>query len=170
MKRIIAGGASVAALMAVGLVLVACGGDAEPEAPAAAEAAVSVDAPAVADAPSAAASTNAGTVPAAPDAPDYAVLYPEATPVGPATVARGPSGPGGIATFTTPATPDAVVAFYRQRAEAAGLVTIASMNQGGASAYSAGDGASGTGKLLSVVATPGEDGPTNVQLSWTAGR
>jgi hypothetical protein len=169
MKRIIAGGASAAALMAVGLVLVACGRDAEPEAPAAVEAAASVDAPAVADSP-AAASTNAGAVPAAPDAPDYAVLYPEATPVGPATVARGPSGPGGIATFTTPATPDAVVAFYRQRAEAAGLVTIASMNQGGASAYSAGDGASGTGKLLSVVATPGEDGPTNVQLSWTAGR
>ena len=169
MKRIIAGGASAAALMAVGLVLVACGGDAEPEAPAAVEASAPVDAPAVADAP-AAASTNAGAVPAAPDAPDYAVLYPEATPMGPATVARGPSGPGGIATFTTPATPDAVVTFYRQRAEAAGLVTIASMTQGGASAYSAGDGASGTGKLLSVVATPGEDGPTNVQLSWTAGR
>ena len=169
MKRIIAGGASVAALMAVGLVLVACGGDAEPEAPAATEAAASVDAPAVSDTP-AAPSMTAAAVPAALDAPDYAVLYPEATPVGPATVARGPSGPGGIATFTTPATPDAVVAFYRQRAEAAGLVTIASMNQGGASAYSAGDGASGTGKLLSVVATPGEDGPTNVQLSWTAGR
>ena len=169
MKRIIAGGASVAALMAVGLVLVACGGDAEPEAPAAVEAAAPVDAPAVSDTP-AAPSTTAAAVPAALDAPDYAVLYPEATPVGPATVARGPSGPGGIATFTTPATPDAVVAFYRQRAEAAGLVTIASMNQGGASAYSAGDGASGTGKLLSVVATPGEDGPTNVQLSWTAGR
>lgn len=164
MKRIIAGGASVAALMAVGLVLAACEGDAEPEAPAAVEAAVPVDAPAVADTPAAA------SMPAAPDAPDYAVLYPEATPVGPATVARGPSGPGGIATFTTPATPDAVVAFYRQRAETAGLTTIASMNQGGASAYSAGDGASGTGKLLSVVATPGEDGPTNVQLSWTAGR
>lgn len=169
MKRIIAGGASVAALMAVGLVLVACGGDAEPEAPAAVEAAAQVDAPAVSDTP-AAPSTTAAAVPAAPDAPDYAVLYPEALPVGPATVARGPSGPGGIATFTTPATPDAVVAFYRQRAETAGLTTIASMNQGGASAYSAGDGAAGTGKLLSVVATPGEDGPTNVQLSWTAGR
>ena len=163
MKRIFAGSAVLAALA-----LAACGGDAEPKAPEAAEpssppAAISeADEPAVAPVESA--------TPAAPNAPEFAVLYPDATPVGPATMARGPTGPGGILTFTTDAQPEAVVAFYRERAESSGLKTIASMNQGGARAYSAGDGANGAGKLLSVVATPGEEGPTNVQLSWTAGR
>lgn len=163
MKRIFAGSAVIAALA-----LSACGGDAEPKAPAAAEVASSATSSAVEAAPP----TNAvvAAMPAAPNAPAFAVLYPGARLVEPAATARGPSGPGGLLTFTTEAAPDAVVSFYRERAEATGLTTIASMNQGGASAYSAGDGATGTGKLLSVVATPGEDGPTNVQLSWIAGR
>lgn len=164
MNRIFAGGALVA-----GLALAACGGDGEPKAPAAVDVAAPAAAPSAIEA-APGTSAVAAAVPAAPNAPDFAVLYPDATPVGPATIARGPTGPGGILTFTTEAEPDAVVAFYRARAEATGLTTIASMNQGGARAYSAGDGATGAGKLLSVVATPGEDGPTNVQLSWTAGR
>lgn len=169
MKRIFVAGAVATALVVVCGALAACGGDNEPKAPAASETAAPAAAP---EAVEAAPATNAvvTATPAAPNAPDFAVLYPDATPVGPATMARGPVGAGGILTFTTEADPDAVVAFYRERAEATGLVTIASMNQGGARAYSAGDGANGTGKLLSVVATPGEGGPTNVQLSWTAGR
>ena len=158
MKRIFAGSAVLAALA-----VTACGGDAEPKAPAA-------DAPSPATTPvTATPEAVVEPTPAASNAPDFAVLYPGATPVGPATVARGPAGPGGIMTFTTPAEPDAVVAFYRERAEAAGLATIASMNQGGTRAYSAGDGTS-SGKLLRVIATPTEGGPTNVQLDWTAGR
>lgn len=102
--------------------------------------------------------------------PAFAALYPGAVVEGPPMTAQGPGGPGGIVSFTTDADPETVVAFYRSQAETAGLSTIAALTQGGVRAYSAGDGASGAGKLLSVVATPGEDGPTEVQLTWTAGR
>ena len=107
--------------------------------------------------------------PAAPGAPAFAVVYPGGIDRGPVTVARGPDGPGGILSFTTEATPDAVVAFYRQRAEAAGLASVMAMNTGEARAYGAAAG-DGSGKLLHVVATPVEGGPTSVQLDWTNGR
>ena len=169
MKRIFAVGALMSTLIGASVMLAACGDDAPTQAPANVEGAAPADTPESVDDTGA----DAGVVnaePAAPDAPAFAVLYPNATLVGPATLARGPSGPGGILQFTTPDTPEAVVNFYRARAEASGLNTIASMNQGGASAYSAGDGANGAGKLLSVVASPGEDGLTNVQLDWSSGR
>ena len=60
-------------------------------------------------------------------------------------------------------------AFYRQRAEAAGLASVMAMNTGEARAYGAAAG-DGSGKLLHVVATPVEGGPTSVQLDWTNGR
>lgn len=169
MKRIFAVGALMSTVVGAGGMLAACGDDAPTKAPVDVEAAATVDT----FGSNGAAGAGADVVtaqPAAPDAPAFAVLYPNATLVGPATLARGPSGPGGILEFTTPDTPEAVVNFYRARAEASGLNTIASMNQGGASAYSAGDGTNGAGKLLSVVASPGEDGLTNVQLDWSSGR
>lgn len=107
-------------------------------------------------------------LPAAPGAPAFAVVYPGGSVSGPATVARGPDGaPGGILSFTTEATPETVVAFYRQRAEAAGLSSVMAMDQGGARAYGA--VAQDRGEKLHVVATPIDDGPTSVQLDWTAG-
>jgi hypothetical protein len=112
----------------------------------------------------------AGALPAADGAPAFAVIYPGAELKGPATVAQGPAGPGGIVQFTTDADPEAVIAFYRQRAEAAGLRQINSMNRGDAQAYSAGDGANGRGQLMQVIATRIEGGPTDVQLDWTTGR
>lgn len=114
------------------------------------------------------AASDAGTSGAS--IPTFAALYPGAVVENPPVTAQGPGGPGGIVAFTTQDDPETVVAFYRSQAETAGLSTIASLTQGGARAYSAGDGASGAGKLLSVVATPGVDGPTEVQLTWTAGR
>jgi len=131
-------------------------------------AAPTTDTPAPAPANLAAAPTNAP--PAAAGAPTFAVIYPGGTPGGPATVAQGPEGPGGIVEFTTEATPAAVVAFYRERAEAAGLKSINTMNRGDSMGYAAGDGADGRGQLMSVVATRIEGEPTSVQLSWTAGR
>lgn len=169
MKRIFAVGVLMSTLIGASVMLAACGDDAPTKAPADVGIAAPADAPGTPVAPRADANM-ASAEPAAPDAPAFAVLYPNATLLGPATLARSPSGPGGILEFTTPDTPEAVVSFYRARAEASGLNTIASMNQGGASAYSAGDGANGAGKLLSVVASPGEDGLTNVQLDWSAGR
>jgi len=162
MKRTLAAAALMAALALAG-----CSQAPADEPPATAEAGPAADAavPAVA-APAAPASAAA---PAAPGAPAFAVVYPGGAPQGPATVARGPDGPGGILSFTTDATPDAVIDFYRQRAEAAGLASVMAMNTGDARAYGAA-ASDGSGKLLRVVATPVEDGPTSVQLDWTAGR
>lgn len=162
MKRTLAAAALMAAMAMAG-----CSPPTEEAAPA-------VEAIAAADAaiPAAAAPTEApaaAVVPAAPGAPAFAVVYPGGVTGGPATVARGPDGPGGILSFTTEATPDAVIDFYRRRAEAAGLASVMAMNTGEARAYGAA-ASDGSGKLLRVVATPVEDGPTSVQLDWTAGR
>lgn len=124
---------------------------------------------AAADAPAAADAAMPAAAPAAPGAPTFAVLYPGATPKGPATAGQSPAGPGGMLEFSTEASPDEVVAFYRDRAEASGLKPITTLNREDARAYSAGDGADGTGKLLNVIATP-VDGATDVLLTWSNGR
>ncbi len=108
----------------------------------------------------------ASAEPAAPGAPAFAALYPDAVVEAPPTVADGEAGPGGLVTFTTQADPETVIAFYRERAEASGLVSVMAMNQGDAQAYGA---AAPEGANLQVVAAPTEDGPTSVQLSWSAG-
>ena len=168
MKRSLAAAAVMAAMVVAG-----CSrGESAGEAPAADTAAAEATAPAddAALAPNAGApAAAAAAVPAAPDAPVFAVIYPGAELKGPATTARGPAGPGGIVQFTTEATPEAVIAFYRQRAEAAGLKPINSMNRGDAQAYSAGDAADGRGQLMQVIATRAEAGPTDVELDWTPG-
>jgi hypothetical protein len=164
--------ALTAALTATGLALAGCGQEADNTAEAKTEASA---APATAPADKAPAAAPAisdlgAAEPAAAGAPAFAVVYPGAIREGPATLAQGPSGPGGILGFTTEATPEQVIEFYRVRSEAAGLKSINAMNQGGALGYSAGDGADGRGELLSVVATPVDGGLTRVQLDWSAGR
>ncbi len=109
----------------------------------------------------------AGTA-AAPEAPAFAVLYPGAELDAPALSASGPDGPGGLVTYRTRADPDAVIAFHRQKAEAAGLSSVMAMNQGEARAYGA--AATDVGANLQVVASPTEDGETSVQMSWSAGQ
>jgi len=107
--------------------------------------------------------------PAAPGAPAFAVLYPGARVDGAPTLADGVDGPGGIMAFTVDATPDQVVAFYKQRAEAAGLASVMGMSRGDTHAY----GAAGSGEdaaTLQVVASPTEGGGASVQLTWSAGR
>jgi hypothetical protein len=115
----------------------------------------------------------AAAPPAAPataikGAPAFAALYPGAQTDAAPVTASGPDGPGGIVTFTTDATPDAVIDFYRQRAEKAGLSPIMAMNQGEARAYGA-SARTEKGASLQVVAAPDEDGLTSVQLSWSDG-
>ena len=164
MKRSLAATALVGAMALAG-----CSQQQAEEAPAGTDAAVESAAPAAvtpAAQPPAAAAT---AVPAASGAPAFAVIYPGGVTEGPATVAQGPAGPGGIVQFTTDATPEAVVAFYRRRAEAAGLKPINTMSRGDSAGYAAGDGVDGKGQLLSVVATRVEGEPTHVQLDWTAG-
>ncbi len=161
---------SLAATALLGALALAGCGEREPAAEVAGDAVTEATAT-VAKAPPADASPARGAaVPAASGAPVFAVIYPGGTPKGPATTAQGPAGPGGIAEFTTDASPEAVVSFYRQRAEAAGLKPINTMSNGDTQAYNAGDGADGRGQLLSVIATRIEGEPTSVQLSWTAGQ
>lgn len=153
-------------VLAAGLALTACS---EPAEDAAAEAA---EAPAAAEvgSPRAAAPRSPG-VPAAPRAPAWAVLPEDGRAETPATVSDGPDGPGGMVTYETALSPDAVVEFHRGHAEAAGLATVSTMTIGEARGYAAAaQDASGGG--MQVIASPlaGENGPeTSVQLSWTAG-
>ncbi len=122
-------------------------------------------------APKAASPAAAGVTapPAVEGAPAFAVLYPDASPTGAPTLAEGPSGPGGLTTFVTKASPEEVVAFYRERAEAEGLASVMAMNQGDAQAYGAAS-SQVAGASLQVVASPTPEGGANVQLSWSAGR
>ncbi len=163
MKRSVA---AVAVALTVGLVGCDERSEAAPETslppPAAAPAEI---APAAAATPAPAAPADAAPI---DGAPAFAALYPGAQADGPATVANGPTGPGGLITFTTDADPDAVVAFYKQRAEAAGLAPVMAMNQGEARAYGAA-ARKADGATLQVVASPGEGGLTSVQLTWSAG-
>lgn len=105
---------------------------------------------------------------AAPGAPAFAILYPGATLDSPAVIASSPAGPGGLATYTTQAAPDDVIAFHREHAETAGLSSAMAMNQGDARAYGAANPSSGAS--LQVVASASGSGSTSVQLSWSAGR
>lgn len=165
MKRSVA---AVAVALTVGLIGCDDRSEAAPEpSPPAADAPAAAAAPLPEAAPSEAvlASADAALI---DGAPAFAALYPGAQADGPATVATGPTGPGGLITFTTEAAPEAVVAFYRQRAEAAGLAPVMAMNQGEARAYGAA-ARKADGPTLQVVASPGEDGLTSVQLTWSAG-
>lgn len=119
------------------------------------------------DAVAPAATPNATSLKVANGAvPQFAEVYPDAEVEGEPLTAGGAAGPGGMVTFVTDAQPDAVIAFYRERAEAAGLATMMSLNQGAARAYGAQKQA--TGASVNVVAAPSED-RTSVQLTWSAG-
>ncbi len=159
------------AFLAMATSLTGCGnGDAQAERPVAPETAAGPPAPA-ADAPPV---SPVGTAPATPatetsGVPAFAAVYPGGQVSAPPTIANGPDGPGGIVSFTTNADPDTVVAFYRQKAEAAGLSSIMGMNQGRARAYGA-VAADNAATSLRVVADPVDDGATSVQLTWSTGR
>lgn len=159
MKRSVA---TVVLALSVGLAACDDRSEAAPESES--RALVAADAP-IATAPD----TNLDTAAAAIEgAPAFAALYPGARTDGAPVTASGPDGPGGLITFTTEASPDAVIDFYRQRAEGAGLASVMAMNQGDARAYGAAARAD-KGATLQVVASPGQGGLTSVQLSWSGG-
>lgn len=162
----------LAVLAALALAAAACRPAAEsaepaPDAPNAAAPATAVAAPSVAAAP-AVVVANVEPRPPLPGAPAYAAIYPGGEIEGAPTTASGAAGDGGLVTFTTEASPDAVVAFYKSRAEAAGLTSTLGMNQGDARAYGAA-GIGDAGASLRVVASPASEGETSVQLSWSEG-
>ena len=162
---------SLVAVVAVAMTVGLAGCDAAGDAADVSTDAAALEAAAAPADPAPAVDANTATpsaTPAAPGAPVFAVLYPGGAVQDPAVTADGAAGPGGLVTFTTDAEPEAVVAFYRRRAEAAGLASVMSMNQGDARAYGA--AAEATGAELQIVASPGDQGLTSVQLGWSAGQ
>lgn len=167
---------TVAGLIAASTLVAACeGGSTTDVSVAENAAAASVDATttAQADAAQGSAAETAADVPMptgaalANGAPLFASLYPDAVLSKPVLNASEAGTRGGIAEFTTGATADDVVSYYRQLAESEGLAMVMEMNQGHARAI----GARGEqGSELQVVAAPVEDGTTSVQLTWQAAR
>lgn len=169
MKRFLA----AIAVSCTAVLYAACGqsaeGDAVADTPAPAAVAVTSDAETTETAPvTPTPASTAGGVAISPDAPPFAVLYPGATLDAPAVTASSAAGPGGLATYTTEAGVDAVIAFHRAQAEAAGLSSAMAMNQGEARAYGAAN--PGSGASLQVVASATGADTTSVQISWSAGR
>ena len=112
-------------------------------------------------------STEAATPSGEPveGAPAFVSLYPgaviETTPL-------AVSAEGGGVVFTSEASPDAIVDFYRQRTQAAGMVQIMALNNGDTRAYAANKTAGGAS--LTVVSRPLETGGTTTQLTWVPGQ
>lgn len=104
---------------------------------------------------------HAGSAEQIAGAPAFVALYPGAQIQEPEA-----GSPAKQITFITDAAPDAVIAFYKDRAESSGLHPMAAMNQGEARAYGASD-RNEAGKSIQVVASPGENGQTSVQLNWS---
>jgi hypothetical protein len=111
--------------------------------------------PAVASTPDAPATGSAG--------PAFAETYPGAE-IEQATRGEADGTDGGLMVFTTEAAPGQVIAFYKGKAEVAGLAPTMAMAQGDTHAYGAAHPQ--TGATLSVVASPDGD-RTSVQLSWS---
>ena len=97
-------------------------------------------------------------------APAFAVVYPGGRLDPSADEALGETA----LAFTTEASPEEIVEFYRRKAETAGLVSVMSMNQGDVRGYGASDAAGATS--LRVLAHPSDAGRTAVQLSWSGGK
>lgn len=112
------------------------------------------------------AAPSAELQPLAANAPIFASLYPGATLLNPPVTANGADGPGGMAEFTTPDTPEQVIEHYRALADTNGLDPVMAMNQGTARAFAA---LNAKGAEVQVVASPGDNDQTSVHLSWKSG-
>lgn len=76
---------------------------------------------------------------------------------------EAPNDAGRMIVFTTPENPDTVIAYYRERAEEAGLTSGASMTMGETRMYGA--DASNGGSLAVMVAP--SDGQSQVTVTWS---
>jgi len=98
--------------------------------------------------------------------PDFAPLYPGAkvTSSVSGTNTNSNGGSGAMVTFTVPASQSDVIAFYKQKAGAAGLGETMNMDQGNTMMFVAGK----EKKSLQVVATKTDSG-TQAQVIWGNG-
>jgi len=76
---------------------------------------------------------------------------------------QGKDGAGGMVAFHTKAAPADVIAFYKQRAEAAGMAQTAMMDMGGTQTYVA--ASEKQNRSVSVSATKASDG-SDAQVTW----
>lgn len=99
------------------------------------------------------------------DMPDFAPLYPGARVTASIAGSGNTGGKGAMVTISTPDAPDAVIAFYKKHAAAAGFTDKMTMNSGDSTMYVATkDKAS-----LQVTASKTGDG-TQVQVTWSNGQ
>lgn len=108
-----------------------------------------------------------GTGTAIEGAPAFAVIFPGATVEPTPLLTSTPGGAGGGIVFTSSASPDDIVRFYRQGADEAGMTQVMALNTGDTRAYSATKGPGGAS--LTIVAHPVDEGQTSAQLTWTVG-
>jgi len=95
------------------------------------------------------------------DLPPFAPLYPGAKVISSVTGADKNGSRGSEVTFTTSAAPGDVIAFYKQRADGAGLTQTMNMQEGNAMMMAA----SKDKKSVTITATKSGDG-TQVLLIW----
>jgi len=98
--------------------------------------------------------------------PAFLPLYPGAT-VQTSVTGAGKDGDGGMVVFHTSAGAAAIVAFYKQKAVAAGMADTMNMQQGATTMYVATN--EKTKQSVEVAATSAADGST-VQLTWSNGK
>lgn len=98
--------------------------------------------------------------------PDFAPLFPGASLENAIVSVPSENGDsqGSTVTYKVAATPDKVVAFYKEKAEAAGFKTVMNANMGAATMFAATDDATKRG--LQVIAS-GKGDATSVVVTWT---
>jgi hypothetical protein len=96
--------------------------------------------------------------------PDFVAIYPGGK-VQSTTVNAGKDGTGGTISFQTAASPEAVIAWYKQRAANEGLAKGVDMNMGGTTMYTA--NTDGGKKVLQVIAASSSGGGAQVQVNWS---
>ncbi|WP_448659515.1 hypothetical protein ACPVPU_03365 [Sphingomonas sp. CJ99] len=112
------------------------------------------------------AGAGGGGIAAPANLPAFAPIYPGATIT--AAVTGSAQEAKGMVSFTTGDTPDKVIAFYRERATAAGLVAQAEANMGGARILTMGRQGDGEAALQLTVSPPTEGEPQQVSLVYAA--
>jgi len=99
--------------------------------------------------------------------PDFAPLYPGSKIENAIANLGNDKADGGTLVYKAAATPEAVVAFYKEKAAASGFKTEMDANMGAARMFAASDETSG--KALQVIASVA-DGGTSVQVIWATKR
>ena len=95
--------------------------------------------------------------------PDYAPLFPGAKVLS-SVLGNGSNGTGGMVSFSTSASPQDVIDFYKAKAKESGFEDAMSMNTGGTLMYAA--NATGGSKSMQITATKDDKG-TNAQVVWS---